>query len=210
MNIAKKYKDLTVSQFQEIEYLKEDKEISLIDRAINKISILTNKSIEEVENWTPKKIQNILIQTSFLNNQLEVFDCPSSFILGFKRFRFISEIHLYTAAQQKDFEQMVKNNNGNYIKCLPELMAICHQELTLTGWQYVQSNHFKNVELFKQSKLSETLGAVFFYSKCLKTYENSLADCIKDQTKIIQEIMKEIDSDLEFQTFLKNGAGNIQ
>ena len=105
---------------------------------------------------------------------------------------------------------ILKNNGNDYIKCLPELMAICHHELTLKGWLYNSDNHFRNVELFKQSKLKDSLGAVFFYSNCLKNYKKGIEVCSLAASKVIEELMTEVQADLEFQTFLNNGDGNIQ
>jgi len=73
---------------------------------------------------------------------------------------------------------------------------------------YNSNNHQRNVELFRQSKLSESLGAVFFYSKTLNAYTKILADSLVKATETIQEIQKEMMEDLEFQTFLKGGDGN--
>ncbi len=95
-------------------------------------------------------------------------------------------IDQYTTAQQKDFTEILKANNNDYIACMPELMAICHQELTLFGWKYKPENHFKNVELFKQSKLKDSLGAVFFYSNCLKSYSEIIEDCLQKANEMIQ------------------------
>ena len=101
-------------------------------------------------------------------------------------------------------------NGNDYIKCLPELMAICHQEYENKQWVYNSDNHLRNVELFKQSKLSESLGAVFFYSKSLTSYIKVLADYSKKVENQITEHYKTMMADQEFQTFLNVGDGSTQ
>lgn len=209
MNIPKRYEDLTVEQFQQLELLKTEK-LDKLDMACKRLSILTGKSIEYIESLSPSKVYDMLLGAAFLINPINQFPVAKSVRFGFHKFRYIKEIHEYTTAQQKDFTTILKNNGNDYIKCLPELMAICHHELTLKGWVYNSDNHFRNVEYFKKSKLKHTLGAVFFYSNCLKNYSEIIEGCLQQADKVIQELMTEVRDDLEFQTFLSSGVGNTQ
>ena len=207
MNIPKRYEDLTVEQFQQLELLKTEK-LDKLDMACKRLSILTGKSIDYIESLSPSKVYDLLLNAAFLINPINQFPIAKSVRFGFHKFRYIKEIHEYTTAQQKDFTTILKNNGNDYIKCLPELMAICHHELTLKGWVYNSDNHFRNVEYFKKSKLKDTLGAVFFYSNCLKNYSEIIEGCLQQADKVIQELMTEVQADSEFQTFLNNGDGN--
>jgi hypothetical protein len=45
MNIPKRYEDLTVSQFQELEALKNDDTLDKLDKSIKRLSILSGKSV---------------------------------------------------------------------------------------------------------------------------------------------------------------------
>ena len=208
MKIPKRYEDLTVEQFQQLEYLKNEK-LDKLDMACKRLSILTGKSIDYIESLSPKKVYDLLLDAVFLIHPIVQFPIKKSVRFGFHKFRYIKEIHQYTTAQQKDFTTILKNNGNDYIKCLPELMAICHHELTLKGWVYNSDNHFRNVELFKQSKLKDSLGAVFFYSNCLKNYKRGIEVCSLAASKVIEDLMTEVRDDLEFQIFLKTGDGNI-
>lgn len=49
MNIPKRYEDLTVEQFQQLELLKEDSSLDTLDKTIKRLSILSGKSIEYIE-----------------------------------------------------------------------------------------------------------------------------------------------------------------
>jgi len=207
MTIPKRYEDLTVEQFQQLELLKTEK-LDKLDMACKRLSILTGKSIDYIESLSPTKVYDMLLGAAFLINPINQFPIAKSVRFGFHKFRYIKEIHQYTTAQQKDFTTILKNNGNDYIKCLPELMAICHHELTFKGWIYNSDNHFRNVEYFKKSKLKHTLGAVFFYSNCLKNYSEIIEDCLQQADKVIQEMMTEVQGDLEFQTFLNSGDGN--
>ena len=100
----------------------------------------------------------------------------------------------------------ISNNNGK-IKLYTEInsnLKIGDKVFIM----YNSNNHNRNVELFKQSKLSESLGAVFFYSKYLKTYTKAIQDCLAEQVKVIEEAKQMMMDDLEFQTFLNDGDGN--
>lgn len=210
MNIPKRYEDLTVEQFQQLELLKEDSSLDTLDKTIKRLSILSGKSIEYIEAMRPSDVHYHLLDAIFLTLPLTSMECPESFVLGFKKFRYIKDISTYTLSQQIDYTSILKASNSDYIKCLPELMTVSHQELTLRGWKYCPENHSKNVELFKKSKLSDSMGAVFFYSNCLKSYSKIIADYTQEKAKVLQDHMKEMMADQEFQSFLKGGDGNTQ
>lgn len=203
MTIPKRYEDLTVNQFQQLELLKADKDLEKIDLACKRLSILSGKSIDYIESMKPTEVYDMLLNAVFLTVPLISMDCPESTTLGLKRFKYIKEIHKYTTAQQKDFTEFLKQNNNDYIKCLPELMAVCHLELTIKGWVYNPDNHFKNVEIFRNAKLKDCLGAVFFYSKFLTSYKEIINHCLAEAMKPINELLE----DKEFQDFLNNGGG---
>jgi len=210
MKIPKRYEDLTVDQFQKLEELKSNDTLDKLDRAVLRLSILSGKSIDYIESLNATEVYNTLMDAVFLTQPITQIETPKEIKLGGIKFRYIKEIHEYNIAQEKDWKEMVKNSDNNYINCLPELMAVCHQEYENGKWVYNSNNHQRNVELFRQSKLSESLGAVFFYSKTLTSYTKVLADSLVKATETIAEIQKEMMEDLEFQTFLKGGDGNTQ
>jgi hypothetical protein len=209
MNIPTRYEDLTVFQFQQLEELKT-LELDTLDKAVKRLSILSGMSIDDIESLSASKVHDLLLDAIFLTIPITEMNSPEEFTLGGKRFRYIKEIHNYNIAQEKDWKEYLKMNNNEYFKCLPELMAICHQELENGKWVYNSDNHTENVELFKNSKLSESLGAVFFYSKYFKTYTKAIQDCLADQIQVMKEAEQMMMAGQEFQTFLKDGDGSIQ
>jgi len=208
MKIPKRYEDLTVIQFQQLEDLKTNTSLDNLDKAVLRLSILSGKSVKEIEDLSPTKVYDVLMDAIYLTVPITQIVTPENITLGGIKFRYIKEIHEYNIAQEKDWKETIKNFDNNYFKCLPELMAICHQEYENGKWLYNSDNHQRNVEIFKNSKLSESLGAVFFYSNCLKSYTEIIAACLAEATKTIQEAQTTMSEDLEFQTFLKGGDGN--
>ena len=208
MKIPKRYEDLTVYQFQKLEELKTNDTLDNLDKAVLRLSILSGQAIEYIESLSPKKVYDYLLDAFFLTKPITDLICPDEIKIGGIKFRYIKDLYDYNICQEKDWKEMVRVNEGNYLKVLPELMAICHQEYENGKWLYNSNNHNRNVELFKQSKLSESLGAVFFYSKYLKTYTKAIQDCLAEATQTIEEANQMMMDDLEFQTFLNDGDGN--
>ena len=208
MKIPKRYEDLTVDQFQKLEELKTNDTLDNLDKAVLRLSILSGQAIEQIESLSPKQVYDYLLDAFFLTKPITDLICPDEIKLGGIKFRYIKDLYDYNICQEKDWKEMVRVNEGNYLKVLPELMAICHQEYENGKWLYNSNNHNRNVELFKQSKLSESLGAVFFYSKYLKTYTKAIQDCLAEATQTIEEANQMMMEDLEFQTFLNDGDGN--
>ena len=208
MNIPKRYEDLTVQQFQELEALKSNTDLDTLDKAVKRLSILSGKDVDYIESLTATEIFNTLSDAVFLMSPIHEMPIPNHIVFSGVKFRYIKEIHEYNICQEKDWKEIVKMNGNDYIKCLPELMAICHQEHENGKWVYNSDNHLRNVELFKKSKLSESLGAVFFYSKSLTSCIKILADYSKKAENQITEHYKTMMADQEFQTFLNVGVGN--
>lgn len=194
------YENLTVEQYQKLQSIECDNDL---DKRIIQYSIITGKTISQVEDINPIEIFKL---TNFL--QKPVHAMP--FNPRYGRFKAITDISEITAAQHKDFTTFIKQHDNDYVKCLPHILAIIHKEITLSGYKYVQEHHFRNVEVFKKAKLKDVLGTVFFYSKCFKSYSQTLKDCLESNEKKIAEMMMTISEDSEFQTFLKDGGGITQ
>lgn len=209
MTIPKRYEYLTVQQFMDLESLKS-KQLTPLDKAVARLSILSGKSIDEIERMDISQVYTTMLEATFLNSPIDSMPLKNSVYLGYKKFKPITVITDYTTAQHKDFNEFLKQNNNNYIACLPNIIAICHKELTLYGYQYKPENHFNNVEIFKKAKLKDVMGAVFFYSNCFKSYNSIITTCLENSQNQLREFLKEIENDKEFQDFLNNGDGTIQ
>jgi hypothetical protein len=208
MIIPSSYNNLTIEQFQKLTVL-VTKDQS-IERDILILSLLTGKSSFEIEKLTPTVFYQYFAMASFINEPIKSIGLKKSTWLGFKKFKAITEIHDFTTAQHKDFTEIMKANDNNYITCLPNILAICHKELTLKGYVYNSDNHYKNAKIFSQAKIKDVLGAVFFYSKCLKSYSTIIENSLVLHTQMIKEMLEEIEGDKPFQDFLNTGDGNIQ
>ena len=210
MTIPKRYEDLTVSQFQQLEALKAEENIDSIDKAVKRLSILSGESIDFIESLRPKVVYDTLLDAIYLNSPIHDIPLKDTVVLGSKKFKAITQITDFTVAQHKDFNTFLQLNNNNYIACLPEIIAICHAEKIGGVFKYEPANHFENLELFKAAKLKDVMGAVFFYSNCLKSYSKIIAVSLESNTKLIKEMMTEMENDKGFQDFLNNGGGTIR
>lgn len=208
MIIPSSYNNLTIEQFQKLTVL-VTKDQS-IERDILILALLTGKSSFEIEKLTPTMFYKYFAMASFIHKPIKSIGLKKSTWLGLKKFKAITEIHEFTTAQHKDFTEIMKANDNNYITCLPNILAICHKELTLKGYVYNSDNHYKNAKIFSQAKIKDVLGAVFFYSKCLKSYSMIIENSLVLHTQMIKEMLEEIEGDKPFQDFLNTGDGNIQ
>ena len=208
MIIPNSYNNLTIDQFQKLTVL-VTKDQS-IERDILILSLLTGKSSFEIEKLSPTVFYKYFAMASFINEPFKSINLKKSTWLGLKKFKAITEIHEFTTAQHKDFTEIMKANDNNYIACLPNILAICHKELTLTGFKYDSDNHYKNAKTFSKAKVKDVLGAVFFYSKCLKNYSTIIENCLALHMKTITAMLEEIENDKPFQDFLNTGVGNTQ
>ena len=199
--IATRYEDLTVNQFQKINTLKGKKD-DVFKRA-ELYSIISGLPLDQVDLLSPK---DVYAATNFLSVPIHAMPLKKTY----GRFKPILKITDITTAQHKDFNTLLTQVNGDWVKVLPELLAIMNKELTFKGYAYIQDNHFKNVEIFKKAKLRDVVGVVFFYSNYLSSLKKTIKDSLEKSQKEINEVMMMITEDSEFQTFLNNGGGNTQ
>ena len=225
MIIPNSYNNLTIEQFQKLEALKlkeQNLEIEMLT-----LALLTGESSFELEKLSPTVFYKYLNMASFIKEPIKSIPLKKSTWLGFKKFKAITLISDISTAQHKDFTEIMKANDNNYMACLPNILAICHKELVLIpklvwnkekecykwrnlGYVYNSDNHYKNAKIFSQAKIKDVLGAVFFYSKCLKSYSTIIENCLALHMKTIKEMLEEIENDKPFQDFLNTGDGNTQ
>lgn len=211
MRVPIRYEDLTVEQFQQLEALKKEEGLELIDRAVKRLSILSGKSIDEIEELSPTRVHQSIVKAVFLTNPIHLIEVKKEPIkLGNKQFKAITDLHGFNVSQRKDYIEFLKANNNDYTKCLVELVCLCHAELKDGEFKYIEKNHFENKELFKQARLSEVIGAVFFYSKFLKSWSQCILTSLEKSEKDVSELMNEMMSDKGFLDFMNNGGGSIQ
>jgi hypothetical protein len=209
MTIPLRYEDLTVEQFIKLEALKKLEDIDLIDRAVKRVAILSGKTEDEIEALPPKAVFDTLSLALFLTSPIHSMPLVDEFTIGKKKFKAITKNTVYSVAQHRDFNEFIKANNGDYIPCLAELIFISHHELVNDKWVYNELNFEENVELFKQAKLKDVLGAVFFYSNCLQNYMINIKTCLEENQKIVNDHTEKMMKDQEFQIFLRDGDMNI-
>lgn len=225
MHIPTSYDNLTIEQYQKLTVL-VSKDQS-IENEMLILALLTGKSSFELEKLSPTVFYKHFNKASFIHTPIKFMPLNEKVRLGLKKFIPITLISDISTAQHKDFTEIMKAHDNNYIACLPNILAICHKELVLIpklvwnkekecykwrelGWVYETDSHYRNAKKFSKAKVKDVLGAVFFYSKCLKSYNTIIANSLELHTKVIKEMLEEIKNDKPFQDFLSTGDGNIQ
>ncbi len=198
MKFPLNYKDVTVAQYEALQLLKQKSFDLHIDYIVEKLSILSGKSIDTIEEFSPKEVYEWGAQTIYADREMPNYDFKEVITLGSKEFKFTEVL---TVAQERDVTEFIKGNVD-----LSRILAVIFKEKTKDGFKYNSDNHFENAKLFKQAKIKDISGAVFFYTKISKAYENSLLTSLEKNLKPIKLIEKEMMEDKEFQDFLKSGG----
>lgn len=193
-----KYSDVTVEQYEKLQLIKQKNYENYIDYLVEKISMFSGKSTDELEQHTPKEIYDMGAKFIYADDEMPNFPFKEIIKIGNKEFKFTDVL---SVAQERDATEFIKNNVA-----LSKILAIIFKEKTNDGFKYISDNHFENAEIFKQARLEDVSGAVFFYSKISKDYEKNLLTSLEKNYKQITEIQLEMAKDKEFQSFLKNGG----
>lgn len=192
------YKDVTVAQYEALQLLKQKSFDLYIDYIVAKLSILSGERIEEIEEYSPKEVYLWGSQTIYADIEMPNYDFKEVIKIGNKEFKFTEVL---TVAQERDVTEFIKGKIE-----LSRILAVIFKEKTKEGFKYISENHFENAKLFKQAKIKDISGAVFFYTKNSKTYENNLLTSLELSMKPIKEIEAEMLNDKAFQDFLNNGG----
>lgn len=188
--------NLKLSQYIELSNLDKDKSIDELDRIVKKMAIVSGKSIEQVEvmdiNYIKEKI-------SFLNNVPQSLPFKKRLRIGFKVYKPTLTLQDIQVNQLVDFYALYKAEAP-----LNDLLAVIYK-----CGKYDSKNHaYLSAKMLNQ-KIKNVLGVVFFslsyYNKCEKTINQYL----EKSSKQVEMLMKEIQTDKEFQDFLSSGGGSI-
>lgn len=208
MKLPKRFKDLTLSQFIQLHEL-NDSNLHPLDKDIKFLSILSGKTIDEVEELSPdqfKKAKLDCVAVTIPPNDIPVKD---KIKVGRKTFYPTLSIVDMKVNQLVDFYSVFKQNDGDHIKAAHKLLAITFKTKSLFGkLKYDPNNHEKNSQILLNANAEDCIGYIFFYLRLWKRCEPIIADYSERSRIEIENLMKEIQNDKKFQAFLKTGAGS--
>ena len=190
-----RFEDLTVQQY--ISLAKLPKDLEPLDKIANEMSIVSGKSLEEVELMD---VNYIMSKIAFLKEIPTDLDFKRKLRIGFKYYSPSVELTNISVNQMVDFYSLYKNEAQ-----LNELLAVIYRP---SNRAYHASNHSYVANKMLSKRIGDVLGAVFFslrfYNQCEKLIQEYL---LKNQ-ELLAKTMDEIQNDKEFQDFLSSGGGS--
>lgn len=202
MMIPIKYDDLTVGQYMAIVKTLDIEDDT--ERNNKRLSILTGKPEDYFMNIDLSILSFYYKQLSFLNFEPEIKTYKKELYFGFKKYKATLDLTELNTMQLLDFYNILKANDYKIASCLDLLISIIYvnKDYKPESIEYVRK---KVLDV----KLKHCLGAVFFYSEIWKRCEGIIVTYLEKQVSEIQEVMDMIQTDTEFQTFLRTGVGSI-
>lgn len=192
MKLPKSYNELTVRQYQGVDLiLKED--IDHLDKQVKLISHLSGKTIEEVENNTPKQIlewaktltflSNINNLTTSINKRVFIngrFYCP---IIGAEKL---------LASQLVTLKHLEEQNKPTEL--LNQMLACIYVDMDWLGRpKKFDSNTFeRTAKDMLDARLGEVYGTLFFYSNVLEKSSPIILTYLNEANQTIAEVMPEV------------------
>ncbi len=209
MKVPYCFEDILLSQFMQLHENEINKAIEKLDKDTKRLSILSNESIEFVEDLDFATRQNFLSKISYTNN-------PPSDLRVVKRFKAKGTLLVPTLSLQDmkvnqlcDFYTLLKQADGNYIKSANVLLAVMFKPFKVIGEsKYSPGNHAKISELLLSAKVGDCLGLLFFYLDFWRKCEPIIARCLTQANQTIEETINEMKNDKGFLDFLNSGDGN--
>ena len=161
MKIPTSYNEISVEQYMKAYEIMNDDFEDEIDRTTSLVAYFTGESFNFAECMNGNEYKAIA-----------------------EKFTSTKSLTQMKVNQMIDFQSIYKANGNNISKCLDKLLPIVYVQK-----EYDPNKHEQNVELFKQVKVSEVSGLVFFYSDYWLNVEKTIQIYTEKQSKLIQERM---------------------
>lgn len=184
MKIPTSYNEISVEQYMKAYEIMNDDFEDEIDRTTSLVAYFTGESFNFAECMNGNEYKAIAEKLSFLKFDLPLFPISEFVSIGKQMFTSTKSLTQMKVNQMIDFQSIYKANGNNISKCLDKLLPIVYVQK-----EYDPNKHEQNVELFKQVKVSEVSGLVFFYSDYWLNVEKTIQIYIEKQSKLIQERM---------------------
>lgn len=209
MKLPYRFEDMTLAQFIKLYELDQNKDIDTIDKNVNKLAILSGNSVEAIELLDLKHIRYYLTKINYTSNVPKNLSIPKRFWCGKYLLTPTMSLQEMGVNQMVDFFSIIKANNNNYISCANDLLAVMFKPYKFIGKsKYSPDAHSKISKQLLSAKVGDCLGLLFFYLDLWMRCEPLILTYLENSNKTIEEIMREIQNDKEFQDFLKHGGGN--
>lgn len=209
MKLPYRFEDMTLAQFIKLYELDQNKDIDTIDKNVNKLAILSGNSVEAIELLDLKHIRYYLTKINYTSNVPKNLSIPKRFWCGKYLLTPTMSLQEMGVNQMVDFFSIIKANNNNYISCANDLLAVMFKPYKFIGKsKYSPDAHSKISKQLLSAKVGDCLGLLFFYLDLWMRCEPLILTYLENSNQTIEEIMREIQNDKEFQDFLKHGGGN--
>jgi len=194
MRIPTSYNQITLVKYQECYNLINSKDE---DKWIKILAILSNKSIEEIENLPADKLIKYSHSLKFLSNP-DINTKPKKYIgIKGKLFKATLAITDLSTAQGIDIKTFLKpigNKSQDELSIVNAhlILASIYKPLKWMRFKYDPINHSKNAELFKQVKMGDISGTLFFYSNVWERWMRVINAFTKEADTILTNHMEEV------------------
>jgi len=206
MRLPKSYNDVTLGQYQECYNLINSKDE---DKWIKILAILSNKSVEDIENLPADKLIKYANSLKFLSNP-DINTKPKKYIgikgKVFKATLAITDLSTAQGIDIKTFLKPIGNKTQDEITIQNAhlILASIYKPLKWFKFKYDPINHSKNAELFKHVKMGDISGTLFFYSNVLERWMRVINAFTKEADTILTNHMEEV---MEWADSLNTGDG---
>lgn len=193
---VKSFNDITLGTFQECYFLLKN-EADELDAWVKVIALLTNKSVETIENYSGEKISKIIKSLEFLK-QPNINTKPKKYIgLNGKLFKATLLITDLSTAQGIDIKTFLKPIDGlsqedMAVKNAHLILASIYKPLTFKGFKYDPINLMANAEMLKKVKFGDISGTLFFYSNVWEKWMQIIDAYTKEADRILTSHMEEV------------------
>lgn len=209
MRLPQNWNDITIEQFQECYFLLGKN--PTIETWVMVLSTLSGKTYAQVEALSIKHLKELINGLQFLL-QPNLNEKVNKFVaFRGKPFKACLDASQMGMNQINDLKEFMKPNGqpveDTIVENAHKLLACIYVPLTLKGWRYVPSKHKAHAEKFKQAKMGDIYGTLFFYSGIYKTLIQTTDTYLKEQTQILKEHLEEVNEWAQKQTLQKDGVG---
>lgn len=217
MRLPKSFNDITIGQYQDVYFLLPAKEgeddVELLTRWAQIIAILTGKDLQTISDLPTRQLKHLIKCLNFILRPEVLQEKPKQYIAVNGRIcKAVLQANQLSTAQLIDIKSFLipiedLDQSETTVVNAHKLLASIYLPLSFKGFKYDSSKHSKLAEDFRQAKMGDVYGTLFFYSVLSENLIKSLEDFGKPHIQLIQNHMTEIHEWLQENSSTNAGTG---
>lgn len=194
MRYINSYSQLKVKDLPIIAGIINNDSLSRIDKDIQIIAYLNNKTVSEIEDIDIRQVNKMRTGIQFIYNEDDEFNVYRYILLNGTIYKALVDVDKFSVNRYLSIKAHI--DNGGWQNNCVKLIALCYKSLFTHGdidehgnYKDVSSKQLIKIERdFNNCKVSKIIGTLFFYSKIYNSLSLRIATYLNEAEMMTREM----------------------